>query len=245
MVPYVSIVGKSGSGKTTLIERLITEFRKRGYRVAAVKHSPEHKLEGIELDEPGKDSWRFAQAGSDAVLLSSPGELMFIKNVDGDSSIEEILRIIGGDFDLVLIEGFKTGKAPKIEVHRKELGEHFVCPTEALSAIVSNEPLSIDKPQLPLDDTSAIADFIEKNFVFQIKGDASIFVNGKQIPIGHFVENIITRTAMALVSTLKGVEKVRSLDISIRNKFDSTTTMSDSERSLPQAAQEDSSLRSE
>lgn len=244
MVPFVSIVGKSGSGKTALIERLITEFKRRGYRVATVKHSPEHRLEGIEIDKPGKDSWRFAQAGSDAIVFSSPDKLMFIKNVDGDSSIEEILRIIGGDFDLVLIESFKTGKAPKIEVHRKELGEDFVCPTEALSAIVSDKPLNLDKPQLPLDDTPAIADFIEKNFVFQAKSDTFLFVNGKQVPIKLFLKDFIAKGLLATVSTLKGVREIRNLDICIRNKPDSTVTLSDSERSLSQAAQEDSSLSS-
>jgi len=214
MLPVVSIVGKSGAGKTTLIERLIVEFKKRGYRVAAVKHSPG----GMEVDKPGKDSWRFAEAGSDAVVVSSPDKLVLVKSTDHDSRIEEILHIIGGEFDLVLVEGFKRGKAPKIEVHRRELGEDLACPPEILSAIATDERLDIDVPQLSLNDTQAIADFMEKNFVFQSEGDTSLFVNGKQVFIKPFVKDIIARVLLAMVSTLKGVEKIKSLDISIRNK---------------------------
>jgi len=250
MLPVVSIVGKSEAGKTALVERLIAEFKKRGYRVATVKHSPG----GIEIDKPGKDSWKFAQAGSDAVVVSSPDKLVLIKSMEHDPNMEEILRVIGGDFDLVLVEGFKKGKAPKIEVYRRELGEDLACPPEILSAIVSDEPLDLDVPQFSLNDTSAIADFIEENFVFQAGGDTSLFVNGKQVFIKPFVKDVIARVLLAMVSTLKGVGEVKNLDISIRNKPDSTVTLSRSpersegasEGSLSQTAQEeDSSLRSE
>lgn len=214
MCPVVSIVGKSGSGKTALTESLIAEFKKRGYRVATVKHSPG----GIEIDKPEKDSWKFAQAGSDAVVISSPDKLVLVKSVDHDSNIEEILRVIGSDFDLVLVEGFKKGKAPKIEVYRRELGEDLVCPPEILSAIVSDEPLDLDVPQFSLNDTSAIADFIERDFILQAEGDTSLFVNGKQVFIKPFVKDVIAKALLAMVSTLKGVGEVKNLDISIRNK---------------------------
>ncbi len=222
MVPYVSIVGKSGSGKTSLIERLITEFKGRGYRIASVKHCPH----GMEIDKPGKDSWKFSQAGSDAVVFSSLDKLVFVKNVDGDSSITEILRMIGGDFDLVLIESYKKDRAPKIEVHRKELGDDFICPTEALSAIITDEQLEIDKPQFPLNDTSAIADFIEKNFLLKPESDTSLFVNGKQIPIKIFIKDFMAKALIAIVSTLKGIGEIKNLDISIRNSNDQQGTSS-------------------
>lgn len=214
MLPVVSIVGKTGSGKTQLIERLITEFKRRGYRVATVKHSPG----GMEVDKPGKDSWRFAEAGSDAVVVSSPDKLACIKSVDHDSSIEEIWHLIGSDFDLVLFEGFKKGKAPKIEVYRKELREDLLCPAEILSAIVTDEVLDINVPQFPPSDTQAIADFIEKISISQDKGATSLFINGKQVFIKPFVKDIIAKALLAMVSTLKGVGEIKNLDISIRNK---------------------------
>ncbi|MCK4242893.1 MAG: molybdopterin-guanine dinucleotide biosynthesis protein B, partial [Dehalococcoidia bacterium] len=85
MPPVISIVGKSKSGKTTLIERLVAELKRRGYRVATIKHSPK----GFELDQPGKDSWRHAQSGSDAVVVSSRQRLAMILPQDHDATIEE------------------------------------------------------------------------------------------------------------------------------------------------------------
>jgi len=165
MLPVVSIVGKSQSGKTVLMEQLIAEFKRRGYKVAALKHG----RGGIEIDRPGKDSWRFTQAGSDAVLVSSPDKLAFIKNVNHDLNIEEIMPIVGPEFDLILAEGFRKSKTPKIEVHRKELGDDLLCSPEELSAIVTDAPLDTNIAQLPWGDTVAVADFIEKNFVLKAR----------------------------------------------------------------------------
>jgi molybdopterin-guanine dinucleotide biosynthesis protein B len=166
-LPIVSIVGKSQSGKTMLMEQLIAEFKKRGYRIATLKHS----RGGMEIDQPGKDSWRYAQAGSDAVCISSPDKLAFIKNLSHDLNVEEILPIIGSEFDLILVEGFRKNKIPKIEVHRKELGDDLLCSPEELWAVVTDgspDTLVADRRKLPAfkwGDTAAIADFIEKSFV--------------------------------------------------------------------------------
>lgn len=214
MFPVVSIVGKSGSGKTNLIERLIQEFKQRGYRVATVKHSSKE----IDIDKPGKDSWRFAEAGSETVVTVSPDRLSLTRSLEHEPKIEEIMRTIGSDFDLVLIEGFRKGKAPKIEVHRKELGRELFCPAEILSAIVTDESLDVDVPQFPPSDTTAIADFIEKNLISHAKGDTTLFVNGKQIFIKAFIKDVIARTSIAMVSTLKGIGEIKSVDISIRKR---------------------------
>jgi len=227
MTPVVSIVGKSGAGKTVLIERMISEFKRRGYRIAAVKHSPR----SIDVDKPGKDSWTFAQAGSDAVVVSSPDKLVLIKSVDRDPTIEEILHIVGGEFDLVLVEGFRKGKAPKIEVHRREFGEDLLCSTGELAAIVTDGSFDTDVPQFPLTDTQAIADFIEENFILETEGDTFLFVNGKQVFMKPFVKDIIAKVLVAMVSTLKGVGNMKNLDISIRNKLGSTGALTDSEGS--------------
>jgi molybdopterin molybdotransferase len=166
--PIVSIVGRSESGKTLLVEQLIAEFKRRGYKIAALKHS---HCGVIEVDQPGKDTWKFAQAGSDAVCISSPRKLAFIKKSDHDLRIDEVLPIIGPEFDLVLVEGFKKSNLPKIEVHRKELGNDLLCSPEELSAIVTDGSLDAplaDSYKLPIlnwADTAAIADFIEKNFM--------------------------------------------------------------------------------
>jgi len=166
--PLVAIVGRSESGKTLLVEQLIVEFKRRGYKIAALKHS---HCGDIEVDQPGKDTWKFAQAGSDAVCISSPHKLAFIKKSDHDLRVDEVLSIIGNEFDLVLVEGFKKSNLPKIEVHRKELGDDLLCSPEELSAVVTDGSLetpladNYKVPVLSWADTPAIADFIEKNFV--------------------------------------------------------------------------------
>ena len=174
-LPIVSIVGKSESGKTVLMEQLIAEFKKRGLKVAALKHS--HA--GMDIDHRGKDSWKFSQAGSDAVCISSPDKLALIKKSDHDLSIEQILPIIGPEFDLILAEGFKKSKIPKIEVHRKELGDDLLCCPEELLAIVTDgslDTLMADSCKLPAfrwGDTAAIADFIEKHLLLNKQSNIS------------------------------------------------------------------------
>ena len=166
--PIVAIVGRSESGKTLLMEQLIAEFKRRGYKIAALKHS---HCGAIEVDQPGKDTWKFAQAGSEAVCISSPRKLALIKKSDHDLRIDEVLPIIGSEFDLVLVEGFKKSNLPRIEVHREELGSDLLCSPEELSVIVTDGPLdtpladSYKVPILSWADTTAIADFIERKFV--------------------------------------------------------------------------------
>ena len=113
-LPTICVVGRSGVGKTTLLEDLIREFKRRGYRVATVKH---HHRPGLEIDQPGKDSWRYAQAGSDLVVLAAPDKLASIRRVDYEPTLDEIVAGISG-VDIILVEGYKGADKPKIEVLR-------------------------------------------------------------------------------------------------------------------------------
>jgi molybdopterin-guanine dinucleotide biosynthesis protein MobB len=214
MVPAIAIVGESGSGKTNLVKRLIVEFKKRGKRIAVVKHCHE----AIELDKAGKDSWLFTQAGSDITVASSSNIIEFIRKVDTDTSIAEILRLIGGSVDLVIFEGFKKGKIPKIEVYRKQLNSQLSCPIEVLSAVATDDKIDIDIPQLSLNDTSQIADFIESNLFCCSENDALLFINGKQVFIKSFVKDIISEAILAMVKTLKGADDINNIDISIKTR---------------------------
>ena len=191
MPPIVSIVGKSGVGKTQFLEHLITEFKKRGYRIAVVKHT----AGSIDIDKPGKDTWRFARAGSDAVAISSPGRFAFIKRVDHDLGIEEALPLIGGDFDLILAEGFRKGKVPKIEVYRRELGEDLLCSPRELSAIITERQLDVDLPRFSPHDVQEVADFIEKNFILKGESSASVALNRGNIIASEAKESRRERTS--------------------------------------------------
>ena len=161
VTPVVCIVGQSGSGKTTYIEKLIPEIKKRGYRLAIVKHHPHD----FDVDVEGKDSWRYMQAGSDAAVVSAPHKIALMKNVDHDMSPGELRELVGDGFDIVIIEGFKKSDAPKIEVHRKALGKGLACAPDDLIAIATDENLDVPVVQYDLADIIGIADFIEQRFL--------------------------------------------------------------------------------
>jgi molybdopterin-guanine dinucleotide biosynthesis protein B len=211
MPPIVAIVGKSESGKTTLMEKLIAELKSRGYRVATVKHAP-HEL---SFDEPGKDSWRHVQAGSDAALTSTPDKLVLIKPAGGGSSLEPIARLLGEDYDIILAEGFKQSDVPKIETHRWQAGPLFPGIKKRI-AIATDEPLETKARQFSLEDAKGIADLLEKGFIQPNKERLSLYVNQTPIPLIVFPRKIITNILLALASSLKGVKKVKSLDIFYR-----------------------------
>ena len=141
MIPLIAIVGKSGSGKTVIMEKLIAEFKARGYRVGAIKHA--HQT--VELDEPGKDSWRYSQAGSDAAVVSSPSRITVFKNLDHEPSLEETALLLGDGYDLILAEGFKQSRAPKIEVCATGRVAEMVCGEAELAAVMLPPALGRDQ----------------------------------------------------------------------------------------------------
>jgi len=164
-VKAISFVAKSGTGKTTLLEKVIARLKEKGYRVGVIKHDA-HRF---DIDYPGKDSYRLVAAGADTMLISSPEKLALIKKHAVPPSIAELLETYFTDVDIVITEGFKHGSLPKIELHRQERSATLICrgvendPT--LQAVASDEPLELDVPVLDLNDTGAIADFIEEKFL--------------------------------------------------------------------------------
>ncbi len=159
-IPIISVVGKSGVGKTTFLEKLIAELKRRGHRVAVVKHD----VHGFEIDRPGKDSWRLAQAGSDSVVIASPRKLALIKRLDREMALGEIAALLT-DIDIIITEGYKRGNAPKIEVSRRERGGELLCTADELVAIVSDQPFDLNVPQFGLDDARGIVDLLERGFL--------------------------------------------------------------------------------
>ena len=154
----ISIVGHSGSGKTTLIEKLVRELTQRGLRVATIKHA-HHK---VELDTPGKDSWRYTQAGAAMSLLVTQGGVQLVDTQTEQREPQQLAERFLGDADLVLAEGFSHAPGAKIEVLRRACSSQPRCtPEEGVVALVTD----VDEahPQLPhfeLDDVKGIIAFI-------------------------------------------------------------------------------------
>jgi molybdopterin-guanine dinucleotide biosynthesis protein B len=160
MIPVVSVVGKSNVGKTTLLEKLIPELKRRGYRVATVKHD----AHSFEMDQPGKDTWRHRQAGADVVVISSKDKVAMIKRVTQEIPLPQIAQMVT-DVDILLTEGYKRGSAPKIEVSRRALSSELLCTADELVAIVSDQSFALPVPQLGLDDVAGLADVLEDRFL--------------------------------------------------------------------------------
>ena len=163
-IPVISIVGgKSNSGKTTLLEKIIREAKSRNWRVAILKHD----VHGFEMDQPGKDTWRHAQAGADVVAISSPQKIAILEKVDHDQPIEEVLARIQG-VDVIFTEGYKHENKPKIEVFRSAVHQELFSKPEELMAIVSDVSFDNGIPCFGLDDAPGICDLIEE--MFGVKG---------------------------------------------------------------------------
>jgi molybdopterin-guanine dinucleotide biosynthesis protein MobB len=158
-VRVAAIVGRSGSGKTTLIERLIRAARERGLTVSTIKHTHHHD---IELDTPGKDSYRHRVAGASEVIVASESGWARL----AASAVPASLQILLGQLrpvDLVLVEGFKQLEwLRRVEVFRGA-GAPLAQDDPGIAAVAV--PAGIELPaskavRLPLDDTAAVLDFI-------------------------------------------------------------------------------------
>lgn len=213
MIPVVAIVGRSGSGKTVLMEKLISEFKSRGFRVAAVKHV--HTT--VNMDTPGKDTWRFSQAGSDAEVVASPERITVFRHSKGDAGLDEAVDALGQGYDIILAEGFKNSKSLKIEVHDSKQGQPLFSESELL-AVVTDEKTGYGIPCFTHDNAAGIADLIEKRVIERAPSDMSITVNGRRLSLKPFVKDIIASSIIAMLGTLKNVGIIRNAVISIRNK---------------------------
>ncbi len=154
--------GWSGSGKTTLIERLLPLLRQQGLRVATIKHVHH----AVDLDIPGKDSWRHRQAGAEQVAIVSQARLAILSETPhGELRLEQVLTRLA-PVDLVLIEGFKRHPIPKIEVHRIEQGGAWLHPDDpTIIALATNASPRTSLPVLALDDLASLVTLVQKHAV--------------------------------------------------------------------------------
>ena len=152
----------SGTGKTTLLRRLIPVLRERGLRVGVLKHA--HHT--FDVDHAGKDSFELRHAGAERVLVASRRRwaLMVEQPRDADPALAEVLACLPpAGLDLILVEGFKHERFPKVELHRPALGRPLLYPDDpSIVAVAADAELS-PAPSLPLldlNDVDAVADFV-------------------------------------------------------------------------------------
>ena len=155
------IAGFKNSGKTTLVVALLRELTARGYRMATVKHAHHD----FDIDHPGKDSHQHREAGANEVIVASSRRWAHIKELvdEPEPDLADLLKHIG-DVDLILVEGYKHGDHPRLEVRRAGQKEPVLAASNPeICAVVTDEALSdLTVPLFDRADTAGIADFIEQ-----------------------------------------------------------------------------------
>ena len=152
------ITGYKNAGKTGLMERLVTEIAGRGVTISTLKHAHH----SFDVDQPGKDSFRHRQAGAQQVLLASRDRWALMTELRGaaEPPLADLLAQLA-PVDLVLIEGYKRDRHPKVEAFRAVTGNPLIAADDpTIRAVASDSPLELDRPVFDLNDTVAIADFI-------------------------------------------------------------------------------------
>lgn len=167
LIPVLGFAAASGTGKTTLLTALIPILRRQGLRVGLVKHSHHD----FEIDQPGKDSFRLRKAGASPVLLVSKFRRAMITEfspAEEPRLADQLKQFDSSELDLILVEGFRTEKFPKIELHRAGLGKPLLYPDDPdIIAIATDLPLETPSPlvRLDLNRPDLIAEFIQNRFI--------------------------------------------------------------------------------
>ena len=156
------IIGWKNSGKTGLMERLVSEITKRGFKVSTIKHAHH----SFDIDHDGRDSFRHRQAGASEVLLSSNSRWALMHELRGElePNFSDLISKMK-PVDLILVEGFKKEKHSKLECHRIENNEKLIYRSDRSVCLIASDMLidDVSIPNIDLDDTVGIANFILKN----------------------------------------------------------------------------------
>lgn len=152
------VIGWKNSGKTSLMERLVAEITARGFSVSTVKHVHHD----VDLDQPGKDTYRHRQAGAREVVLASKDRFaLMVEHRGPEPELATVLARLA-PVDLVLVEGYKRDSHRKVEVWRRETGHDLIQTGDPLVRAVATDEagLSLPVPTLDLNNAAAVADFI-------------------------------------------------------------------------------------
>ncbi len=158
--PVLGFAAYSGTGKTTLLEQVLPLLRAEGLHVGMIKHA-DHQ---VEVDTPGKDSYRLRKAGAEQMLIASDQRWVLMHDYPEprEPRLETLLQTLQRQhLDLILVEGFRHLPFPKIELHRPSLGKPLLHPDDAsILAIATDAPLDTTLPVLDINSPQEVAAFI-------------------------------------------------------------------------------------
>lgn len=155
-IPVFAFAAYSGTGKTTIIEKMIHHMKAAGLRVAVIKHDGHD----FEIDQEGKDSWRFRHAGADITIISSGKKTAYIEN--RSLSLQQLLSMVH-NVDVILVEGYKNEALPQIGIARAATGKGFAADLNCFIAVMTDmENINTALPCFDLEDIPGITKFILK-----------------------------------------------------------------------------------
>ncbi len=165
-VPVVTVTGFSNSGKTTFLTQVVSLLAGEGLRVGVVKNHG-HGAGGV--DREGKDSWKYAQAGANPVVLSASAQYaVFTSTPDAPATRDELVAKISGEADLVVVEGFSAAAEGAVEVSRKATGKGpKLADAERIALVSDDEDLREEtraqgKPVFDMDDFAGFAAWLRE-----------------------------------------------------------------------------------
>jgi len=166
MIPILGFVAYSGTGKTTLLLKIIPLLKDKGLRIGMIKHTHHKKF---DIDYPGKDSYRLRQAGAEQMLVASRKRWALMVELGDEFEEPDLGQLLSHldqkKLDLILVEGFKHERFPKIEVHRPSLGHTpFFPEDDSIIAVACDVPDEIETqlPVLDMNHPKQIVAFIEE-----------------------------------------------------------------------------------
>jgi len=229
----IGIYGFPDEGKTNIVERLIGSLVKKGYSVSSVKHTPHEK----SIDREGKETWRHWKAGSDPVVFASGIETSIIMH--SETSADEIAKRILREYspDVLVFQGFKEGSFQKVAIGKVTPRKGTVLTNPGLSQLIKHieaevaferilaELPGLDCMKCGLDCRGLAGEVMKgKRKLGACKElpdlDVDIFVDGRRLPAGKFVSSIVHETLHGMLSSLRGYEPGKEVEILLKGKKD-------------------------
>lgn len=161
--PVLGFAAYSGTGKTSLLVQLIPLLRQQGVRIGLIKHAHHN----FDIDQPGKDSYELRHAGAHSMLIGSRRRwalMVETPQADEPTLATLLTHLPVTELDLILVEGFKHERFPKIELHRLAVSQTWLYPQDdSIIAVATDSWDSMPNTRiaaLDINQPGLIADFI-------------------------------------------------------------------------------------
>jgi molybdopterin-guanine dinucleotide biosynthesis protein B len=209
---WIQVVGSKKTGKTSLLESVTRELTSRGRSVCYVKH----RHEEMRLDCSDTDTSRMTAAGAATSVLVGDESTAVFRRTDGES-LDRVTTREALPGDIVLAEGWKMISGPKIVVAG---GDLEIDALEGVVAVVGDAPAGFEGKVFAPDDVPALCDLME-DMVDKTSGDnwqTSLVIDGREIRLNAFVQDIFASTLLGMSKSLEGVEDADKIEIRCERK---------------------------